>query len=394
MVESKRAIEAILMVASDPTPTQLLAQLIELPVEEVDQLCRELALGYDMANHGFQLVEVAGGWRYQTHPDLHPYVERFAMDGQSTRLSTAALETLAIVAYKQPISRAQVSAIRGVNVDAVLRTLVQRGYVEEVGRDVGAGQAILFGTTSYFLERIGLNETGDLPALGDFVPSAEVVEALEQTLKVEVEVDPDLDAPDDGATESDLATDAEGAASREVTIEEAPVEGEDVDEETPAGVSGGSVDVDTAEEADGDEIDLRLDPADEPSAFVGEALVSDEATQAAVEAEPDEVGDESTESQPPSIAESIGNLVARVDLAPRDHPVVDGEDSAAEAAPMISEEPPESGSGPEPESGPELESGPGPEPPVELSAEPAYPAPSSTEEHKESKPAADPVGDH
>jgi segregation and condensation protein B len=189
MLESKRAIEAILLVASDPTPTQLLAQLIELPATEVEQLCRELALGYELANHGFQLVEVAGGWRYQTHPDLAPYVERFAMDGQSTRLSTAALETLAIVAYKQPISRAQVSAIRGVNVDAVLRTLVQRGYVEEVGRDLGAGQAILYGTTRYFLERVGLNATSDLPPLGDFVPSAEVVEALEQTLKVEVDPD-------------------------------------------------------------------------------------------------------------------------------------------------------------------------------------------------------------
>ncbi|MCP4221992.1 MAG: hypothetical protein GY773_01445, partial [Actinomycetia bacterium] len=244
--------------------------------------------------------------------------------------------------------------------------------------------------------------------LGDFVPSAEVVEALEQTLKVEVEVDPDLDAPDDGTTESDLATNAEGAVSREVTIEEAPVEGGDVDEETPAGVSGGSVDVDTAEEADGDEIDLRLDPADKPSVFVGDALVPDEAIQAAPEAEPDEVGGESTESQPPSIAESVGNLVVRVELAPEDHPVVDGEDSAAEAAPMISEEPPESGSGPEPEleleseTEPELESGPEPElesetepePPVELSAETAHPAPTSTEEYKESKPAADPVGDH
>ncbi|MCP5028001.1 MAG: hypothetical protein GY929_17125, partial [Actinomycetia bacterium] len=245
---------------------------------------------------------------------------------------------------------------------------------------------------SYFLERIGLNETGDLPALGDFVPSAEVVEALEQTLKVEVEVDPDLDAPDDGTTESDLATNAEGAVSREVTIEEAPVEGGDVDEETPAGVSGGSVDVDTAEEADGDEIDLRLDPADKPSVFVGDALVPDEAIQAAPEAEPDEVGGESTESQPPSIAESVGNLVVRVELAPEDHPVVDGEDSAAEAAPMISEEPPELESGPEPE--PELESGPEPEPPVELSAGLAHPAPTSTEGYKESKPAADPVGDH
>ncbi|MEM8924088.1 MAG: SMC-Scp complex subunit ScpB [Actinomycetota bacterium] len=187
MAEPKRAIEAILLVSADPTPATELAQLLEMPVEVVEDLCRELAMGYDLAGHGFQLVEVAGGWRYQTHPDMAPYVERYATDGMSTRLSTAALETLAIVAYKQPISRAQVSAIRGVNVDAVLRTLVQRGYVEEVGRDLGAGQAILFGTTQYFLERVGLNATADLPSLGEFVPSADVVEALEQTLKVELE---------------------------------------------------------------------------------------------------------------------------------------------------------------------------------------------------------------
>ncbi|MGF1599289.1 MAG: SMC-Scp complex subunit ScpB [Acidimicrobiales bacterium] len=197
LTESKRAIEAILLVSSDPTPSQQLAQLLELPHEIVVELCRDLAAAYEVANHGFQLVEVAGGWRYQTHPDLASYVERFAMDGQSTRLSSAALETMAIVAYKQPISRAQISAIRGVNVDAVLRTLVQRGYVEEIGRDTGAGQAVLFGTTSYFLERLGLNTLGDLPALGEFVPSAEVVEALEQTLKVELDIDPDL-ATDDG----------------------------------------------------------------------------------------------------------------------------------------------------------------------------------------------------
>lgn len=204
MAESKRAIEAILLVSTDPTPSQLLAQLLELPVETIEEQCCELAMAYDLANHGFQLVKVAGGWRYQTHPDLAPYVERFAMDGQSTRLSTAALETLAIVAYKQPMSRAQISAIRGVNVDAVLRTLVQRGYVEEVGRDMGAGQAVLFGTTQYFLERVGLDITSDLPSLGDFVPSAEVVEALEQTLKLDPE--PEGTDIEDGAPAAEEPT--------------------------------------------------------------------------------------------------------------------------------------------------------------------------------------------
>jgi segregation and condensation protein B len=184
LTEARRAIEAMLLVATDPTPEQLLAQLVELPSDLVGMICRELASEYDDQQRGFQLVQIAGGWRYQTHPDVHPYVERYALEGIPNRLSSAALETLAIVAYKQPISRGQIGAIRGVNVDAVLRTLVQRGYVEEHGKDDGPGQATLFGTTGFFLEQLGLMSTDDLPALGEFVPSAEVLEALEQTLKI------------------------------------------------------------------------------------------------------------------------------------------------------------------------------------------------------------------
>lgn len=183
--ESRRAIEAMLLVASEPTEEQMLAQVVELPVETVAELCVDLASEYEADQRGFQLVKVAGGWRYQTHPDLYPYVERYALEGIPTRLSTAALETMSIVAYKQPISRAQIGAIRGVNVDGVLRTLEQRGYVHEVGRDDGPGQAVLFGTTSMFLEKLGLDSIDQLPALGEFVPSAEVLEALEQTLRVE-----------------------------------------------------------------------------------------------------------------------------------------------------------------------------------------------------------------
>jgi segregation and condensation protein B len=155
-----------------------------------------MAAGYEEAGHGFQLVRVAGGWRYQTHPDLAPYVERFVLDGQSGRLSNAALETLAIVAYKQPVSRAQVSAIRGVNVDGVMRTLQQRGYIDEVGRDPGPGQAVLYGTTSLFLEKLGLDSLQQLPPLGEFVPGAEVVEALELGLSPDAaaDVDAELDA--------------------------------------------------------------------------------------------------------------------------------------------------------------------------------------------------------
>ena len=130
------------------------------------------------------LVKVAGGYRYQTHPDLAPYVERFVLEGQHARLSAPAFETLAIIAYKQPISRAQISAIRGVDVESVLSTLLRRGYIEEVGRDPGPGQAVMYGTTREFLERLGLDSLADLPPLGDFVPAPDVVDALERGLRV------------------------------------------------------------------------------------------------------------------------------------------------------------------------------------------------------------------
>jgi segregation and condensation protein B len=178
-----RAIEGIVLVADEPVPPGLLAQLLELPVATVEQLCARLAETYDAAGHGFQLVRVAGGYRFQTHPDVAPWVERFVLEGQSARMSAAAMETLAIVAYKQPISRAQVAAIRGVDPDAVLRTLQARGYVTEVARDQGPGQAVLWGTTSLFLEKLGLDSLADLPSIAAFVPGADVVEALEQGLR-------------------------------------------------------------------------------------------------------------------------------------------------------------------------------------------------------------------
>lgn len=188
--ETVRAIEAIVLVAVEPVPTEQLAQLLEQPIVVIDRLCAEVASAYADAGHGFQLVKVAGGYRYQTHPDLSPYVERFLLDGQRARMSGAALETLAIVAYKQPLSRAQIASIRGVDPDAVLRTLQARGYVTEVGRDSGPGQAVLFGTTSMFLEKLGVNALADLPPIGQFVPGADVVEALEHGLRI----DPPADA--------------------------------------------------------------------------------------------------------------------------------------------------------------------------------------------------------
>src|SRR5215210_3974331 len=145
--EVRRAIEAILMVAEEPIEPGVLAQLTEQPKDRVIEICEQLAEQYEAEERGFLLVRVAGGFRFQSHPDLAPYVERFVLEGQSARLSAAALETLAIVAYKQPVSRGQVASIRGVNVDAVMRTLLHRGYVEEVARDPGPGQAVLYGTS-------------------------------------------------------------------------------------------------------------------------------------------------------------------------------------------------------------------------------------------------------
>jgi segregation and condensation protein B len=187
IADARRAIEAVLMVADEPVDPQLLAQLVELPAPRVEALCEQMADDYEEEGRGFVLVRVAGGYRFQSHPDQAAYVERFVLDGQSARLSAAALETLAIVAYKQPVSRAQVAAIRGVSVDGVMRTLQQRGYIDELGRDPGPGQAVLFGTTQTFLERLGLDSLADLPPLGDFVPGADVVEALEQGLRVDAE---------------------------------------------------------------------------------------------------------------------------------------------------------------------------------------------------------------
>ena len=181
--ETRRALEAVLMVAEIPVDPQLLAQLLEISVARVGELCEALAAEYSASERGFVLVQVAGGWRYQSHADLAPYVERFVLEGQSARLSGAALETLAIVAYKQPVSRAQVAAIRGVNVDGVMRTLQVRGFIAEIGKDPGPGQAVLFGTTPLFLERLGLNDQHQLPPLSEFVPGADVVEHLESGLR-------------------------------------------------------------------------------------------------------------------------------------------------------------------------------------------------------------------
>ncbi|HET8931209.1 MAG TPA: SMC-Scp complex subunit ScpB [Acidimicrobiales bacterium] len=183
--EARRAIEAVVMVAEEPVEPQLLAQLIEVSVQRVDELCAELAAEYTAERRGFELVRVAGGYQYRSHPDEAPYIERFVLHGRSARLSAAALETLAIVAYKQPMSRAQIAAIRGVNVDGVVRTLERRGYIAEIARDPGPGQAVLYGTTKLFLSKLGIDSTDELPPLAGFIPDADIVEALESGLRVD-----------------------------------------------------------------------------------------------------------------------------------------------------------------------------------------------------------------
>jgi segregation and condensation protein B len=184
--ETRRAIEAVLMAATEPIEPQLLAELLERPAAEIELVCAEMSSAYEAEGRGFVLARVAGGYRFQTHPQMSGYVERFVLDGQHARLSPASLETLAIIAYKQPISRMQVTAIRGVNVDATVKTLLTRGYVEEIGRDDGPGNAVLYGTTKMFLEKVGVDGVHELPPLSEFIPGPEIVEVLERGLRVDL----------------------------------------------------------------------------------------------------------------------------------------------------------------------------------------------------------------
>ncbi len=170
------ALEAILLVVDEPAPEVMLAQVLERPTDAVRGALLQLAQDYDDAGRGFELRQVAGGWRFYTRADCAAVVERFVLDGQQARLTQAALETLAVVAYRQPVSRARVSAVRGVNVDGVMRTLVTRGLVEESGTESESG-SILYRTTSYFLERLGLTSLEDLPELAPYLPEIETLDS-------------------------------------------------------------------------------------------------------------------------------------------------------------------------------------------------------------------------
>ncbi len=184
-MEVRSALEAILFVAEMPITAQELAEVVEAPVTDVESTLETIEHELTDRQRGFVLRRVAGGWRLYTAPEMLPYVERFAASERATRLSNAALETLAVVAYKQPVSRGQIAEVRGVDSERALHTLERRGLVREIGTAPGPGQALLYGTTELFLEKLGVNSPRDLPPLADHVPPAEIVETLERPFRPE-----------------------------------------------------------------------------------------------------------------------------------------------------------------------------------------------------------------
>jgi segregation and condensation protein B len=204
VAELRPSLEALLMIADQPLDETTLATAVGAPVAKVSTALLELAQEYADQGRGFELRNVAGGWRYYSREEFAPIVEAFVLDGQQARLTQAALETLAVVAYRQPVSRARVSAIRGVNVDGVMRTLLVRGLVEEAGEDSSTG-AHLYRTSSYFLERIGVTSLDELPELAPYLPDLEELEELEEGLgsvgspvAASSSIDRPAAAPDDG----------------------------------------------------------------------------------------------------------------------------------------------------------------------------------------------------
>lgn len=179
------ALEAILFVAESPVPAGELSEVLEIPPTDIESGLSDLAQRLASSGSGLVLREAGGGWRLYTRPDLHPTLERYATSPSATRLSKAALEALAVVAYRQPVSRGQVSEIRGVDSEQALKTLERRGLVDVIGHAPGPGQAVLYGTSDSFLEKLGLRSLDDLPPLADHVPPADIVESLERPFRPE-----------------------------------------------------------------------------------------------------------------------------------------------------------------------------------------------------------------
>lgn len=196
VLDLRPALEAVLMVADQPLDHLTLAQAVGHPPAEVQVALVQLSDEYTAQGRGFELRAIAGGWRFFSRDTYAPAVERFVLDGQQARLTQAALETMAVVAYRQPISRSRISAIRGVNVDGVVRTLVTRGLIEERGNDAESG-ALLYGTTSYFLERMGLGSLEELPELAPLLPELDDMDEDREVPAVPVPTPGDDHLPDD-----------------------------------------------------------------------------------------------------------------------------------------------------------------------------------------------------
>jgi segregation and condensation protein B len=190
-------LEALLFVTDEPLPIPRVAKLLEMPESDIAAELGELAEEYARDERGFQLREVAGGWRLYTHPAFHPVIERMVLSWDTRRLSQAALEALAVIAYHQPVTRQGVNAVRGVNSEAVISSLVEKGLVREVGRDRAQGNAVIYGTTRTFLEKFGLKDIDELPPLDEFEPDAQTESAIRDRLNAGAGSDPSGDADDD-----------------------------------------------------------------------------------------------------------------------------------------------------------------------------------------------------
>jgi segregation and condensation protein B len=176
------ALEALLFASDEPVAAARLARLVDASPGDVESALAQLAQEYREAERGFQLREVAGGWRFYTHPAFHDVIEQYVLSWDTRRLSQAALEALAVIAYHQPVPRAGVNAVRGVNSEGVIASLVEKGLVREVGRDKNQGNAILYGTTRTFLEKFGLKDISELPPLAEFSPDPDTEHAIRERL--------------------------------------------------------------------------------------------------------------------------------------------------------------------------------------------------------------------
>lgn len=203
------ALEALLFVTDEPVGASRLANIVDQPVEAVEKTLEALAAEYAADERGFQLRQVAGGWRLYTHPAYSAYIEDYVLSWDTRRLSQAALEALAVIAYHQPVSRQGVNAVRGVNSEAVISSLIEKGLVRESGRDKNAGNAILYGTTRTFLERFGLKDLSELPPLAEFAPDPDTERAIRERLNAleGSTLDIDDDEDEDGDRETPEADD-------------------------------------------------------------------------------------------------------------------------------------------------------------------------------------------